>query len=88
MKFIKFVSVALLVISVISTINISIALRRSNESMFGELTEFSCKARGRLCDRYEVELLTLDGERREFDGVGFSCRRFNGLELELGASVQ
>ena len=87
MRFNKFVSIAFLVVSVLMTINFSIVSLRSFESISGELTEFSCTTRLRG-DRYEVELLTLQGERRNFDGVGFSCNRFSGLELKLGSAVQ
>jgi hypothetical protein len=87
MTFNKFVSIAFLVVPVLMTISFSIESLRSYESTSGELTEFSCETR-RRGDSYEVELLTLQGERRNFDGVGFGCSMFSGLELKLGSAVK
>jgi hypothetical protein len=86
MKFRKFVSISLLLLSVFLGLNFTALNLRKDTSTSGELIEFSCVVRLRG-DHFKFDIKIPSGEHQNFDGAGHSCNKFKGVELEPGDRI-
>ncbi|MEX1666646.1 hypothetical protein [Zhongshania arctica] len=86
MKFRKFVSIFLLLLSVFLWVSFTALNLRKDTSTSGELIEFSCVVRLRG-DHYKFDIKIPSGEHLNFGSAGLSCNKFKGVELDPGAQI-